>query len=191
MSPLDEARQELAQAAAIRHRRVDRQPLSADRQQPPLSPRQAPVVTDEYAGLVTRTIAFAMDCAVVNGVALLVAIAVGLGVSVLHIPAQAETLIGVVGGVVWALWSVGYFTFFWSGTGITPGSSLMRIRVIDEHSHRPLRPLRAAARFGFLILAALPLGAGLLMMIWDERARCLQDRLTRTVVVFAAADELS
>ncbi len=180
MSPLDEAKQEVAQAAAIRHRRGEERSSS---------PRQRPTVTDEYAGLVTRVIAFAVDSAVVNGVALVVGIAVGLGVSVLHISAQAEALIAAVGGVVWVLWSVGYFAFFWSGTGVTPGSRLMRIRVIDEHNHRPLRPLRAAARFGFLILAALPLGAGLLMMIWDERARCLQDRLTRTVVVFASQGE--
>ncbi len=183
MSPLDQAKQELAQSAAIRHRRADR-----------LAPAPAGHVStgeyvgEEYAGLVTRTIAFAVDCAVVNGVALLVAIAVGLGVTVLHISAQVETLIGVVGGVVWVLWSVGYFTFFWSSTGVTPGSRLMRIRVMAEHSQRPLRPLRAAARFGFLILAAMPLGAGLLMMIWDERARCLQDRMTRTVVIFATDD---
>jgi uncharacterized RDD family membrane protein YckC len=184
VTPLDEAKQELAQAAAIRHRRAERQPAAATR-----APAVDEQVGEQYAGLVTRTIAFAVDSAVVNGVALLVAIAVGLGVAVLHIPAQAEALIGAVGGVVWVLWSIGYFTFFWSSTGVTPGSRLMRIHVIAEHGGRPLRPLRAAARFGFLILAALPLGAGLLMMIWDERARCLQDRMTRTVVVFAAAEE--
>lgn len=180
MSPLDEVKQELAQAAAIRQRRADRRSPGS---------RQGLTVTDEYAGLVTRIIAFAVDSAVVNGVALVVGIAVGLGVSVLHISAQAEALIGAVGGVVWVLWSIAYFAFFWSTTGVTPGSRLMRIRVIDEHDRRPLRPLRAAARFGFLILATLPLGAGLLMMIWDEHARCLQDRLTRTVVVFAAESE--
>lgn len=183
MSPLDEAKQELAQATAIRQRRDGRARPA---------PWRGPEVRSEageYAGLVTRVIAFAVDSAIVNGVALVVAIAVGLGVTVLHISAQAEAVIGAVGGVVWVLWSVGYFTFFWSSTGVTPGSRLMRIRVVAERGERPLRPLRAAARFGFLILAALPLGAGLLMMIWDERARCLQDRMTRTVVVFAAADE--
>jgi uncharacterized RDD family membrane protein YckC len=65
----------------------------------------------------------------------------------------------------------------------------MRIRVVDEHSGRPVKPVRAAARFGFLILAALPLGAGFVIMLWDERARCLQDRLARTVVVFTVERE--
>jgi len=174
MSPLDQARQEQAQAQALRHRRAGEPAQAA-----PAQPRSVP----EYAGLVTRSIAFALDGAVINGVAALVAFAVALGMSVLHISGQPKTVIEAVGGVVWAVWSVCYFTFFWSSTGETPGNRVMRIRVVAERDHGRLRPLRAAARFGFVILAALPLGAGLLIMLWDDRARCLQDRLARTVVL--------
>jgi uncharacterized RDD family membrane protein YckC len=40
-----------------------------------------------------------------------------------------------------------------------------------------------------VILAAIPLLAGFLMMLWDDRRRCLQDRLARTVVVYAPVAE--
>ena len=36
-----------------------------------------------------------------------------------------------------------------------------------------------------LVLATIPLCAGFLIMLWDDRRRCLQDRMARTVVVHA------
>jgi uncharacterized RDD family membrane protein YckC len=166
-------------AAAIAGRRPSREVLEPFQTPPPGRPR--------YAGLVTRAVAFAIDAAIVNGVAILVGVAVGLGVSILYLPEQAEDAIAAVMAVLWIIWSVAYFAFFWSTTGQTPGSRVMRIRVLDGAGRGPLRPLRAAARFGALILAAIPLLAGFLMMLWDDRRRCLQDRLLRTVVVDAPA----
>lgn len=170
---LDTAR---AQAAAIRHRRG--------------APTTVPVAPDAqparvYAGLVTRTLAFGLDAAVVNGVAALVAVVIGLGASLLHLPKQADTALAAIGVAAWVLWSVAYFGFFWSTTGQTPGDRIMGIQVVDRRGRGPLKPRRAVARFGFLLLAAIPLFAGILMMLWDERGRCLQDRLARTVVVYS------
>jgi uncharacterized RDD family membrane protein YckC len=138
-----------------------------------------------YAGLVTRIIAFALDAALVNGVALLVGVTVGLGVSILHLPKQVDAVVAVILGALWVIWLFGYFAFFWSTTGQTPGDRVMRIAVIDRHDRGPLRPLRAAMRFGGVILAAMPLFAGILIMLWDDRHRCLQDRLARTIVIYA------
>jgi len=137
-----------------------------------------------YAGLVTRAIALALDGLIVNGVAALVGVTVGLGVSVLHLPSAADAAIGAVLGALWIIWSFSYFVFFWSTTGQTPGSRLMSIRVIDVRGRGPLKPRRALLRFIGLCLAAIPLGAGYLIMLWDSRARCLQDRMARTVVVY-------
>ena len=87
------------------------------------------------------------------------------------------------------LWSIGYFVFFWSSTGQTPGSRVMRIRVIDGRGRAALKPRRALLRVVGLYLAAIPLLAGYLMMLWDDRGRCLQDRLARTLVVYAPVEE--
>jgi uncharacterized RDD family membrane protein YckC len=169
-----------AQAAAIRRRRNEKTPTA-----PAATTRQELLATGAYAGLVSRAVAFALDAALVNGVSLVVGIAVGLGLSILHLPSQADTAIAALMGVVWIVWSVAYFAFFWSTTGQTPGDRVMRIQVIALGGER-LRPLRAAIRFGCVILAAIPLLGGFLMMLWDDRRRCLQDRLTRTVVLYSS-----
>jgi uncharacterized RDD family membrane protein YckC len=169
-----------AQAAAIRRRRDGTAPAA-----PAPATRQELLATGAYAGLVSRAIAFAFDAALVNGVALVVGTAVGLGLSILHLPTQANTAIAAIMGVVWIVWSVAYFAFFWSTTGQTPGDRVMRIQVVARGGGR-LRPLRAAIRFGCVILAAIPLLGGFWMMLWDDRRRCLQDRLTRTVVLYTA-----
>lgn len=165
-----------ARAAAIRRRR---EALTGTT--PADHPRMP--AEGDYAGLVTRAIAFALDAAVVNACALLVGVTVGLGLSILHLPSKTDSIIAVILAALAVIWSVAYFTFFWSTTGQTPGDRVMRIAVIDGDG-RPLRPLRAAVRFGCLILAALPLLAGILIMLWDDRRRCLQDRLVHTVVVY-------
>jgi uncharacterized RDD family membrane protein YckC len=137
-----------------------------------------------YAGLVTRTVAFALDAAIIEGVAALVAVTVGLGLSLLNIPEELEIVVGAVLGALWVLWSLGYFVFFWSTGGQTPGNHVMGIKVIDVKRRGPLKPRRAALRFGGVCLAVIPLFAGILMMLWDGRGRCLQDRLARTVVIY-------
>ncbi len=142
-----------------------------------------------YAGIVTRTIAFAIDVAIVESTAALVGVTVGLGLSILYIPEWLKIAVAAVLGVLWVIWSVSYFAFFWSTTGQTPGSRVMGIRVIDVHDRGPLKPRRSLLRFGGLCLAAIPLCAGFLMMLWDQRCRCLQDRLARTVVVYTPANK--
>jgi uncharacterized RDD family membrane protein YckC len=140
--------------------------------------------TAGHPGLATRSIAFALDGVIVNGVAAFVGVVVGLGLSILHLPEDADAIIAGVLAGLWVLWTVSYFVFFWSSTGQTPGSRVMRIRVIDSHARGPLKPRRALLRVAGLYLAAIPLLAGYLMMLWDDHGRCLQDRIARTVVVY-------
>ncbi len=164
-----------AQAAALRRARGVSAVLPAD---------GAALIARPHAGLVTRAVAFAIDAAIVNGVAALVGVTIGLALSILHLPSQVDAAVAAIAGACWVIWSVSYFTFFWSTTGQTPGDRVMGIRVIDGRGRGPIKPLRAAVRFGALILAAIPLLAGFLIMLWDDRRRCLQDRVARTVVVY-------
>ena len=147
--------------------------------------QRAPAVHQaRYIGLVTRALAFATDAAIINGVAILVSAVVALSLSIVTVPDDWDVVLVAIGGFVYALWLVGYFVSFWSTTGQTPGNRLMRIRVTDANGAK-LRPRRALARFGALLLAALPLFAGFLLILVDDRRRGLHDRLVRTVVVDA------
>lgn len=138
----------------------------------------------QYEGLVTRAIAFALDAAIVNLVALVVGVGVGLALSILTIHESLKVVLVACGGVAFVLWTVGYFVVFWSTTGQTPGNRLMQIRVCLEDGER-LKPRRALLRFGALVLAALPLFAGFLPVLTDSRRRGVHDMLAHTIVVRA------
>lgn len=145
---------------------------------------------DRYIGLVTRTLAFALDLAIIYVVAVLAGAGVGLVLSLFHISDDTKTALVVVGGVVCVLWAVAYFVAFWSVAGQTPGDHVMRIRVASVDGPRLSRG-RALIRCIGLVLSAIPLFAGYLMILFDSRRRALHDQLARTVVVEAPTPSLA
>jgi uncharacterized RDD family membrane protein YckC len=138
-----------------------------------------------YEGLVTRGIAFAVDAAVINFVALIVSVSVGLALSVLDPSNDVETVALAVGAVAYALWSIGYFVTFWSTTGQTPGNRLLQIRVCRADDGAVLRPRKSLLRLGAMVLCTLPLFAGFLTILVDNRRRGLHDVVAGSVVVAA------
>jgi uncharacterized RDD family membrane protein YckC len=138
----------------------------------------------QYVGLATRAIAFAIDAAIINAVALIVELGGALILSLLHLPREVKTLLLAIGGFVYILWTVGYFVVFWTSAGQTPGARVMQFRVVAAKGEK-LKPRRSLLRFIGLILAALPLLAGYALILFDRRRRGLQDRLARTVVIEA------
>jgi uncharacterized RDD family membrane protein YckC len=141
--------------------------------------------TPQYIGLLTRGLAFAVDAALINGIAILVGVVVGLAVSVLSIPDELDAVLIAVAGAAFLIWTVAYFVTFWSTTGQTPGNRLFRFRVCRAEDWATLRPRRSLLRVLALMLAALPLFAGFLPILFDNRRRGLHDMLAGTVVVGA------
>lgn len=137
----------------------------------------------EYQGLVTRAIAFAIDAAIISGVAVVVGAAAGISLSVLSVPSGVEAAVFAAAGAICLLWSTAYFVTFWCTTGQTPGDRVLgiRVRLADEDS--ALRPARALLRLAALTLAAIPLFAGFLPILVDDRRRGLHDMIAGTVVV--------
>jgi uncharacterized RDD family membrane protein YckC len=142
--------------------------------------------SDDYAGFVSRAIAFAIDVALIDLAAAFVAIVVGLGISAFNLPDIVVTIAIAIGGLAFLAWSIGYFAMFWSTTGQTPGARVMGVRVVCARDDEPVRLRSAVVRLGGMVLAALPLFAGFLLILVDDRRRGLQDRLARTVVVYAS-----
>jgi uncharacterized RDD family membrane protein YckC len=134
-----------------------------------------------YAGLVTRAVAFGIDLAAVNAIALLIGGAIDLIASLLGHHGGLNLAQAVAGGALWVLWVGLYFVVFWTLTGQTPGDRLLGIRVISAAGRR-IRIRQAVLRFVGLLLAALPLGAGFLPILVDDRRRGLQDWIAKTVV---------
>jgi len=139
----------------------------------------------EYAGLVTRAVAFAIDVALIDLTAAAVAIVVGLGISAFDLPDVVVVISIAVGGVAFLAWCVGYFVTFWSTTGQTPGARIMGVRVVRAGGEEAVHSRVALVRLAGMVLAALPLFAGFLLILVDDRRRGLQDRLAGTEVVYA------
>jgi uncharacterized RDD family membrane protein YckC len=139
-----------------------------------------------YVGLVTRSIAFAIDAAIICAVALLVWVAAVLTMNVLNLPQGWDEAIYGMLGLAFVVWSAGFFVTFWATTGQTPGDRLLQFRVVQEPSHEPgMPPRRAIVRLVGLTLAVLPFGAGIFFILVNDRRRGLQDVLARTVVIEA------
>jgi uncharacterized RDD family membrane protein YckC len=146
---------------------------------------------NQYAGLATRTVAFAVDALVINVVAWTVGAVVALGLSVIDVPDGVVTALAAIGAVVAIAWCFLYFVFFWSTSGQTPGSRALGICVESARTGQPVSAGRAVLRVLALPLAALPLCAGFLMILVERRRRGLHDLIAGTVVVYAPKDPRS
>lgn len=144
----------------------------------------------QYAGLATRALGLIVDALLIQVVALFVSLGTIVVLGILHLPHNVEKLIGLIGGVVYVLWCIGYFVAFWSGTGQTPGARVMQVRVTAADGGR-VKPRRAFLRCIGLLLAALPLFAGYATILFDSRRRGFQDWLARTVVVQEAQSSIA
>ena len=136
----------------------------------------------EYAGVATRGLALAFD-----------------SLAVLLIDAAASAMVAVIASLVggirphWLAGSLlgagsiliagGYFVLFWSAAGQTPGMRLMRLRV-RRADGGGISLGRAIVRVVGLALAIIPLFAGFLPALFDERRRALPDLLAGTVVTY-------
>jgi uncharacterized RDD family membrane protein YckC len=81
-----------------------------------------------------------------------------------------------------------YFAGSWTLTGQTTGMRLMTIRVVRADGECPI--LRQSLwRLVAMLIAAIPLFAGYLLILVDDRRRGLHDRLAGTFVVFLTEAE--
>jgi uncharacterized RDD family membrane protein YckC len=146
-----------------------------------LRPQRA--VPTERAGAVTRGLAFVLDALLVNlafsGLAAITAlIASALSGNSNGLPTEAL----LAGTGAWLALGALYLVGFWSLAGQTPGMRFVGIRLGVEG--RGLRLRRSLKRLLGLALATIPLGIGLLGILFDVRRRGWQDRLSGVDVVY-------
>jgi uncharacterized RDD family membrane protein YckC len=144
--------------------------------------RRPRAVRPVYGGIVTRAIALATDAAVITvlfmsavGIAALVASLVG--------GLRPAWLVGALLASGWMLFAGTYFVLFWSSAGQTPGMRILRVRVRGPDGNSP-SIIRSVVRLGGLVLAIVPMFAGLVPVLFTERRRGLPDFLAGTVVLY-------
>jgi uncharacterized RDD family membrane protein YckC len=136
------------------------------------------------AGAVSRAIAFAIDGAILNAaflglsavITFVFSLAFGSGGDV-SAPAIA------IGAGAWIVAGSLYLLSFWSLAGQTPGMRFVRIH-LDAPEGRRIEFRRAVRRLFGLALAILPLGLGLLGIVFGDERRGWQDRFAGTDVIY-------
>ena len=155
----------------------------------------------QYAGFVSRTVAFSLDILVITVLVLLIywmlrlPLTFVLGVDLSKCMAE-QVQVGIasgpwlcrVGEVVWFVASVlaapAYFIFFHSATGQTVGKYLLGLRVVRLDGKR-MTLWGSFVRYFGLFLSAIPLGLGFFWVGIDDRRQAWHDKLVHTCVVYA------
>ncbi|MGZ4270877.1 MAG: RDD family protein [Solirubrobacteraceae bacterium] len=141
------------------------------------------MTTARLAGFVSRTCALAIDGAILAGIAFLVGAGVALAAHVVGIDIKSgDAVVAVLAAAGWVVMVDLYFGLFWSLAGQTPGMRFMGLRVIDRRGSR-ITYWQAVRRLVGMYLAALPAGAGFLLILVDDRRRGLQDFVAGTLVI--------
>jgi uncharacterized RDD family membrane protein YckC len=138
--------------------------------------------TQPYAGAVTRAVAFAVDLAILQAVLFIGGVVVALIVGAFgdfSIDLDALT-VGLAAIGWWLAFSL-YFCGFWSLTGQTPGMRVLGIQLMSAEGGR-VRPRRSVLRVVGMIAAAIPLFAGYLLILFDNKRRGFHDLIAQTVV---------
>lgn len=151
---------------------------------PEILPADAP---PQYVGLVTRAIAIVIDAICINVVAVVVGAAIALLMDTLSFPSDIRDVVKIIGGLAYSGWVVLYFVALWAVEAQTIGGRVMGFRVQHPGGNR-MRLRTSIVRFGAMVLAALPLGAGFIRVLYDERRRGFHDRVVDTVVVAGEGD---
>jgi len=137
----------------------------------------------DRAGIVTRGIGFGLDALIINltfsglaAIAALIASAFtgnGNGVSDLAL---------ALGTTAWLAMGAVYLVGFWSLSGQTPGMRFLGIRL--DVAGRGLPFGRSVKRLVGMTLAVLAFGLGFLGILFDERRRAWDDRLSGVDVLY-------
>jgi uncharacterized RDD family membrane protein YckC len=89
----------------------------------------------------------------------------------------------VGGSIVFALFVIGYFAFFWSLVGFTPGKAVLGLRVVKRDGVK-ISFFRALLRFFMYWISAIPLFLGFLWVLWDPKRQAWHDKIAGTQVLY-------
>lgn len=161
-------------------------------------PRIPQSLEGEYAGFVSRLIAFMVDILIISGTIVIVTSLYGLIIqffglneifAVAGIKAElfgiglAYVLAGIA-AISSTMFVVAYFVFFWVMTGQTPGKALMGLRIIClDGKHLSLA--RATRRYLAYWVSAVPFFFGFLWILLDEQRQGWHDEIAGTYVIYS------
>jgi uncharacterized RDD family membrane protein YckC len=94
-----------------------------------------------------------------------------------------STLDIAIGTTVFTLFVIGYFVFFWTLVGYTPGKALLGMKVV-RMSGAKLSFGRSLLRFFAYYISALPIFIGFFWVLWDSKRQGWHDKIAGTQVLY-------
>jgi uncharacterized RDD family membrane protein YckC len=151
----------------------------------------------QYAGFVSRWIAFVVDLAIIITIEVVVAWATvsGLMYSGLDIrncellesrPIQQGLCYAIrwSGLVAGSIFAYAYTLFFWTVTGQTPGKALLGLRIVRLDG-RPMGLMTSLVRLAGYHLSTIPMGLGYFAVLGDDKRQGWHDKIARTCVIYS------
>jgi uncharacterized RDD family membrane protein YckC len=89
----------------------------------------------------------------------------------------------VVGSALMTLLVIGYFTFFWTLVGYTPGKAILGLKVVRKNGGK-LSFGRSLLRFFAYWISMLPLFLGFFWVLWDSKRQGWHDKIAGTQVLY-------
>jgi uncharacterized RDD family membrane protein YckC len=166
---------------------------------PATSPAPRVSLQGNYAGFVSRVVAFVVDGLVIVGTAMAATAGISLGLSLpfvrgaLGFWAQRfpdlvlfgrDVILPTVLAVALIVWTAGYHVFFTVTTGQTIGKRLMGLRVVRTDGRR-ISATRALVRTVGYLFSAVIFFLGFIWILIDDRRQAWHDKLAATYVIYA------
>jgi len=137
----------------------------------------------DRAGIVSRAAAFGLDVLIINlGFSGLAAIAALIASAFSRDGSGVSQFALAIGTTAWLTLGAVYLVGFWSLAGQTPGMRFLGIRL--DVAGRGLSLRFSVRRLFGMALAAIPFGLGYVGILFDERRRAWDDRLSRVDMVY-------
>ncbi len=139
-------------------------------------PGDEPAPAMELATPGSRLVAFILDI-VVQFVFVLLLAGAALILGAIFFPLSAIPALGIIAV------TIGYFPYFWTRSGQTPGMAAMKIKVVRQADGGGLTAGSAILRFIGLYIGIQVIWIGVLWIFVDKQRRGWQDLFAGTIVV--------
>lgn len=153
--------------------------------QPP-EPVVGPAPGFEFAGFGARLVAYIIDVVIVSIVVTVLVLVLGALVFASVAGANNNGLAAgtiVLAVVVIAVVTLGYFPWYWSRDGATPGMRMMGLRVVRDTDGGPLSGGQAILRLVGYWVSSFAMYLGFIWIFIDKRRRGWHDLIAGTVVI--------
>lgn len=139
-----------------------------------------------YAGFVSRLVAYTIDIAIVVILLIIGGWLIQTVNSFFHFNDSLSfptALLAIITGLSVILVSAGYYIFFWTLAGQTPGKLLMGLQIVNLNGD-PITFWQSLLRYIGYYLSALALYAGYWWVLIDDRRQGWHDKLAGTIVIY-------